>query len=107
MRADKIDGTILARLLKQALAWLQENREEINALNIFPVPDGDTGTNMCATLEAAVAAIGDPAPHSIDLVAAAAARGALIGGRGNSGVILSQIIHGFAAALKGKKTAGA
>ena len=106
MRADKIDGTTLARLLKQALAWLQENREEINALNVFPVPDGDTGTNMCATLEAAVTAIGDPAPHAIDLVAAAAARGALIGARGNSGVILSQIIHGFAAALKGKETAG-
>jgi DAK2 domain fusion protein YloV len=102
---ETIDGALFARILHGALDWLSRHRQEIDALNVFPVPDGDTGTNMCATLQTAVAALGDSPPEVIAEAAAAAARGSLIGARGNSGVILSQIIQGFATALAGKERA--
>ncbi|MEW6771965.1 MAG: DAK2 domain-containing protein [Bacillota bacterium] len=105
MAIKTIDGALLVRILHGALDWLSRHRQEIDALNVFPVPDGDTGTNMYATLQSAVAAVGDPPPEAISEAAAAAARGALIGARGNSGVILSQIIQGFATALAGKERA--
>jgi hypothetical protein len=103
---ETIDGTLLGRILEGALRWLSQHRREIDALNVFPVPDGDTGSNMLATLEAAVAALGAPPPAAVSAAAEAAAKGALMGARGNSGVILSQIIRGFAAALTGKEKAG-
>ncbi|ACX52789.1 DAK2 domain fusion protein YloV [Ammonifex degensii KC4] len=105
MLVERIDGPLFASLLRQALDWLEKYREEIDRLNVFPVPDGDTGSNMCATLAAAVAAIGQPPPSAIGEVATRAAEGALLGARGNSGVILSQVIRGFAQALAGKETA--
>ncbi|RDV83272.1 DAK2 domain-containing protein [Ammonifex thiophilus] len=105
MLVERIDGPLFASLLRQALAWLERHREEIDRLNVFPVPDGDTGSNMCATLAAAVAAIGQPPPSAIGEVAGRAAEGALLGARGNSGVILSQVMRGFAQALAGKETA--
>ena len=81
-----------------------------NALNVFPVPDGDTGTNMLATLRAAIAE-GDATLASgitsIDEVSAAVARGALLGARGNSGVLLSQILRGLPQAVRGRKRARA
>lgn len=98
---DGIDGVLFTRILKGALQLLGRHRQEVDALNVFPVPDGDTGSNMQATLEAAVEAISDPPPRKIAAAAESAARGALLGARGNSGVILSQIIQGFAVALKG------
>lgn len=106
MGLQSIDGVFLGRILKGALQWLSQHRQEIDALNVFPVPDGDTGSNMQATLEAAVAAVEETPPRSIAMVADAAAKGALMGARGNSGVILSQIIQGFATALRGKAEAG-
>ncbi|MEW6181931.1 MAG: DAK2 domain-containing protein [Bacillota bacterium] len=100
LEANGIDGVLFTRILKGALQWLGLHRREVDALNVFPVPDGDTGSNMQATLEAAVAAISDPPPRQIGAAAESAARGALLGARGNSGVILSQVIQGFAVALK-------
>lgn len=105
MALENIDGIVLSKILKGALEWLDRHRQEIDALNVFPVPDGDTGSNMHATLEAAVAALSESPPGKIAAAAGAAARGALMGARGNSGVILSQVLQGFASALEGKDAA--
>lgn len=87
--------------LQAGLDWLTANREAIDRLNVFPVPDGDTGTNMVLTLEAALEEIARIDPVSVSDVARAAARGSLLGARGNSGVILSQIVGGIARGLEG------
>jgi DAK2 domain fusion protein YloV len=76
-------------------AWLERNAPYVNSLNVFPVPDGDTGTNMLLTMQAAVREANANPSHNAGEVCAALARGALLGARGNSGVILSQIIRGF------------
>ena len=90
------DGALVLTGLRGALAWLQANQEEINDLNVFPVPDGDTGSNMYLTLRSAVEeAQAASAPASAASVLAAAAHGSLMGARGNSGVILSQILRGL------------
>jgi len=92
-----VDGQLFKRSLLGSLSWLSANQEEVNRLNVFPVPDGDTGSNMYLTLRSAVEEAGDaPAPAAVDSVLAAAAHGSLMGARGNSGVILSQILRGFA-----------
>ncbi len=91
-----IGGVELLAGLRSALGWLQANQEEINDLNVFPVPDGDTGSNMYLTLRSAVEeaqSVGDPS--SAAAVLAAAAHGSLMGARGNSGVILSQVLRGL------------
>jgi DAK2 domain fusion protein YloV len=96
-------GAGLLAAFRAAVASLEANVDEINALNVFPVPDGDTGSNMLATVRAALAeaeALGDGA--SAERIAAAAAFGALMGARGNSGVITSQILRGIAEGLAGK-----
>jgi len=96
-------GAGLLGAFRAAVASLEANVDEINALNVFPVPDGDTGSNMLATVRAALAeaeALGEEA--SAERVAAAAAFGALMGARGNSGVITSQILRGIAEGLAGK-----
>jgi dihydroxyacetone kinase-like predicted kinase len=96
----EIDGRALLLGLRSSLAWLQANQEQVNELNVFPVPDGDTGSNMYLTLRSAVEdAHAAPAPESASSVMRAAAHGSLMGARGNSGVILSQIFRGFAQAL--------
>src|SRR5579864_2757210 len=85
-------GADLRAALETAATWLSSNAERINALNVFPVPDGDTGTNMSMTLKAAVDDLrrpGDDAP--VGLVARTAYEAAMLGARGNSGVILSQL----------------
>jgi DAK2 domain fusion protein YloV len=95
-----LDSAAARRWARAALAALAEAREEIDALNVFPVPDGDTGTNMYLTLEAAVtaaAALPDGAP--VDRLAEAFARGALLGARGNSGIISAQLLRGWAETL--------
>ena len=84
---------------------LENNKEIINAMNTFPVPDGDTGTNMSLTMRSALAEVNKVNTESIDSVAAALATGSLLGARGNSGVILSQIFRGFAKGLEGKEKA--
>ncbi|MFQ6057859.1 MAG: DAK2 domain-containing protein [Anaerolineae bacterium] len=98
------DGQELKRLLEAGTAWLERNAKAINALNVFPVPDGDTGTNMLLTMQAALAEIADSPEHSASVIAHAVAHGSLMGARGNSGVILSQLLRGFARALDKKET---
>jgi uncharacterized protein len=90
-----LDADSLTRMFAVADQWLAENAGALNAINVFPVPDGDTGTNMSATLAAASVA-GASADRDVPSVLSSAATGALLGARGNSGVILSQIIAGFA-----------
>lgn len=93
-------GADLRTALQSASTWLTANAERINALNVFPVPDGDTGTNMSMTLQAAVEGLhrlGEDV--SVSQVARAAYEAAMLGARGNSGVILSQLLRGFAEAL--------
>ena len=93
------DGPRLAAAFALAAAWLDHHHEQVNALNVFPVPDGDTGTNMAMTLRAALEGPPGDAPTA-GAMAARIAHGALMGARGNSGVILSQIFRGFAAAIR-------
>ncbi len=93
---------MLRQALLGSLAWLGAHQEEINRLNVFPVPDGDTGTNMLLTLQSAVEDIRESAATEVHKVARIAAHGSLMGARGNSGVILSQIFRGFGTAVQGK-----
>ncbi|MFB0535183.1 MAG: DAK2 domain-containing protein [Anaerolineae bacterium] len=93
------DGQGLKRLLEAGTAWLETHMDAINSLNVFPVPDGDTGTNMLLTMQAALEEIANSPESSVSAIAHAAAHGALMGARGNSGVILSQILRGVARSL--------
>lgn len=102
-----IDGNKLKIMLNSASGLLDEKKKEIDALNVFPVPDGDTGTNMHLTFRAAALSAGKVTSNSIHEVAGAASMGSLMGARGNSGVILSQIMRGFAKGLEGLKEANA
>lgn len=90
------DGQGLRQLAQAGLAWLEHHESEINALNVFPVPDGDTGTNMMLTMRSACDEVEHSADHHAGRMARALAHGALMGARGNSGVILSQLLRGFA-----------
>lgn len=94
-----LDGVTFHELLLAGLAWLDQHHEIVNALNVFPVPDGDTGTNMLLTMKSACREIAEDHTRSVGLVAKAAAHGALMGARGNSGVILSQILRGISRSL--------
>lgn len=96
-------GQELKRAMRAATAWLARNAESINALNVFPVPDGDTGTNMALTMQAALQQIAGSPSHSAAEIAAGISQGALMGARGNSGVICSQIWRGFAEEIVGKE----
>lgn len=97
------NGRQLKQLLHAGTSWLERHAASINALNVFPVPDGDTGTNMLLTMRAALAELDSMADDSAASVAHAIAHGALMGARGNSGVILSQLLRGIASGLKDKK----
>ena len=98
----EVGGRAVLLGLQNALAYLQANQEVVNDLNVFPVPDGDTGSNMFLTLRSAVEdAVHATDPQSAAAVMAAAAHGSLMGARGNSGVILSQILRGFSQGLAG------
>ncbi len=94
-----IDGQTLKTLVEAALVWLRTNQQTVNALNVFPVPDGDTGTNMVLTMQAAYDEISASSERNFGKMAHAVAHGALMGAHGNSGVILSQLWRGFAHAL--------
>ena len=98
-----IEGSLFREMLLTGAAWLEKNKQAIDAMNVFPVPDGDTGTNMSMTMQRAVAEIRQVKSDSVEELASALSMGALRGARGNSGVILSQIFRGFSRALKGKK----
>jgi DegV family protein with EDD domain len=102
-----IDGPRLARALYAAAEWVTAGRDEINRLNVFPVPDGDTGTNFSLTLRAvadACRALGD---ESLSVTAQTMARGAVLGARGNSGMLLAHFLMGFSEGLKDLETATA
>jgi DAK2 domain fusion protein YloV len=90
-------------MVRAAHRRIADRVQEINAINVFPVPDGDTGTNLALTLESALRALENVDPQAVDAAAVllASSRGAMLGARGNSGVILSQYLRGFARALAG------
>src|SRR6266567_5348138 len=98
-RISVFDGQDLKKAILAGAAWLEEHRDAINALNVFPVPDGDTGSNMSATLRSAIRDIVNSEETSASAIANKIARDALLGARGNSGVILSQILRGVAQGL--------
>lgn len=104
MSTHNIDGTQLKNMIISGANNLENNKGPINALNVFPVPDGDTGTNMSLTMQSAVREIKAARDSAVHTVAEAASNGSLMGARGNSGVILSQIWRGFAKALKNQET---
>ncbi|HEX2995614.1 MAG TPA: DAK2 domain-containing protein [Anaerolineales bacterium] len=101
-RKQTINGQSLKRLVEAGLTWLRTNQQTVNALNVFPVPDGDTGTNMVLTMQSAWNEIKDLGAHNLSEMAGAVSKGALMGARGNSGVILSQLWRGFARGVHGK-----
>ena len=103
MYLEKIDGVLFRKALNSAAKLLEINKEEVNSLNVFPVPDGDTGTNMCLTVESAVTKGLSVTDNDVYKIALATSQGSLMGARGNSGVILSQLFRGFANGLKGKE----
>jgi len=104
---DMINGAQLTEMLLCAYEALEKNKQAINELNVFPVPDGDTGTNMTLTVAAAAAELRKAAHPDVSAVADRAASAMLRGARGNSGVILSLLFRGMAKSLKGKEEASA
>ena len=102
LRKKSINGQSMKRLVEAGLTWLRTNQQTVNALNVFPVPDGDTGTNMVLTMQSAWNEIKDLGHRNISDMAGAVSKGALMGARGNSGVILSQLWRGFARGVHGK-----
>ncbi|MCR4876103.1 MAG: DAK2 domain-containing protein [Clostridiales bacterium] len=96
-----IDGLLLRDMAMAGAALLEKHRETVDALNVFPVPDGDTGTNMTLTMQSAIREINSGEFLRADEAASALSKGALKGARGNSGVITSQLLRGFSKALKG------
>lgn len=99
-----VDGHRLKPMFSAALSWLRQHQETVNALNVFPVPDGDTGTNMTLTMTSAWDEIADLEESHVGRLMSKLAHGALMGARGNSGVILSQILRGFAYGVDGHGT---
>lgn len=102
MKIEYVDGELIKKLFMGAAASLEKNKQSINDLNVFPVPDGDTGTNMSLTVQSAVKQIKSLNSNNINDIAKAMSNGTLMGARGNSGVILSQLFRGFANGLKNK-----
>ncbi|MEZ4607916.1 MAG: DAK2 domain-containing protein [Deinococcales bacterium] len=92
----------LAKAFIYATDWLGVYVDEVNALNVYPVPDGDTGTNMHLTMQSVRRQLNEEKPKTMPELAHALSYGSLMGARGNSGVILSQVLRGFADSLKEK-----
>ena len=99
MTLTSLNGQQFKEITKSAALNLRANYEEVDSLNVFPVPDGDTGTNMCRTIESGVSAIVNSEENNIGLLGKALSKGSLMGARGNSGVILSQIYRGICKGL--------
>ncbi len=106
MNYTSIDGTLLKEMVTAAAQVLEANKRKLNDLNVFPVPDGDTGTNMSLTMQSVLKEVSATSSNELPTVAKAMARGALKGARGNSGVILSQILRGFAKEFETLEEAG-
>ena len=104
---DQITGALFKRMVLHGAAAITAQKQAINDLNVFPVPDGDTGTNMSMTIGTAVTELRKSEPATIDQAASVTASALLRGARGNSGVILSLLFRGLSKALKGRETADA
>lgn len=104
MKTVKIDARLLFSMFAHSTIKLAENKEKVDALNVFPVPDGDTGTNMSLTMSQALEEISKLNDPDLPTLVKSISKGCLIGARGNSGVILSQIFRGFANALADKNS---
>ncbi|MDO4772064.1 MAG: DAK2 domain-containing protein [Bacillota bacterium] len=104
MKTVKIDARLLFNMFAHSTIKLAENKEKVDALNVFPVPDGDTGTNMSLTMSQALEEISKLNDPDLPTLVKSISKGCLIGARGNSGVILSQIFRGFANALADKNS---
>lgn len=104
MKIEYIDGPLLKKMFIGASNFLEKNKDMLNALNVFPVPDGDTGTNMSLTMQAAVRELKKADVDNIQEIGSIISNGSLMGARGNSGVILSQILRGFSKALENKES---
>ena len=102
-----LDGTLLARMAQGGAAQLRSNSDEVNKLNVFPVPDGDTGDNMRMTIESGIAALENTTSSDLAEVMKTLSRGMLLGARGNSGVILSQFFAGVAKGFEASEKADA
>ena len=95
-----INGATFTRMIFSASKLLDANRTKIDSLNVFPVPDGDTGTNMSLTMQSAVKELKSGNSNRLSNISDAVSRGALRGARGNSGVILSQVLKGICTVIK-------
>ncbi len=104
MRTDLASGPMLKKMFALGTVWLEKATPDINAINVFPIPDGDTGTNMLLTMQSAMEEANQNQNRSACSVVKSMASGALMGARGNSGVILSQFWRGLAKGLEGKKS---
>ncbi len=100
MKIEYIDGPLLKKMFIGASNLLEKNKDLIDSLNVFPVPDGDTGTNMSLTMQAAVRELKNSDVENVEKIVSIISNGSLMGARGNSGVILSQILRGFSKALE-------
>src|SRR5258707_10893815 len=98
----RCDGSRLKQLAEAGLAWLDQNHEAVNQLNVFPVPDGDTGTNMLLTMRSAYREIAANESEDVGTITDRLAYGAIMGSRGNSGTILSQLFRGLAQTVNGQ-----
>ena len=98
---DRISGGAFKQMVAFGAACIAQQKQTINDLNVFPVPDGDTGTNMCLTIQTAVNELRKCQPATVDEAAKVTASGLLRGARGNSGVILSLLFRGMSKVLKG------
>lgn len=95
MKHHKVDGLLFAQMIREGAKNLTKNVKKVDALNVFPVPDGDTGTNMNLSFTSGVNEMNKSDSDNISEVAKALSKGLLMGARGNSGVILSQLFRGF------------
>src|ERR1700694_2263501 len=104
MPVTTLDGRAFGKFVAAGTYFLRKYRGVLNDLNVFPVPDGDTGANMFLTARAALREARAVRDQALSAVAAAAAHGSLLGARGNSGVILSQMLRGFAHSVRHRET---
>ncbi len=100
---NKIDGALLREMIVSGANKLTNDKPIIDKLNVFPVPDGDTGTNMSLTIASAIAELNKDKSNNLTSIGKAISKGSLMGARGNSGVILSQILRGLAKGIEGKE----
>ncbi len=103
---ERLDGQDVRALFYAAYIWLERHYETVNRMNVFPVPDGDTGTNMLLTVKRAWEEVAEDTDEHVGHIVERIAHGALMGARGNSGVILSQILRGMARRLEQEATVG-